>query len=106
MNDLALLAVTILLVGLAAFDWYVAYRFVRPALDEPPVSMLTLAALRSVAIAVAGTIFAALAIAVAAALWVDVRLIPMPWFLILLIIGAAIASLANLYALRVLQEDE
>ena len=106
MSDVVLVAVTLLFIILASFDWYVAVRFVVIALERPRFVFLTFAAVRSVAISVAGTVFAILGIASVASLELSISILPPPWGTVLLIVGAVVASVANLYALRVLRPEE
>jgi hypothetical protein len=103
-----LLAVSIVLIVAVPWDLYVAYRFVRAAMEKPYIPILTLAAVRSVAIAIAATIFGLLGLhsVLFLASGETFRLLPVPVPTLLLAVGAIVISVANIYVFRVLRGDE
>lgn len=101
-----LVAVAGVLVIAVPFDIYVAVKFVIAALEEPRIPILTLAALRSVAIAIAATIAGILGIASIWFAWTDQRILPTPLGAILIALALIVISVPNVYALRLLAEDE
>lgn len=102
MNDGWLFVITTILSLAAAFDWYVAAKFIGAAIERPHIPILNLAALRSIAIAVATTIFGVLGIVSVVFAVYGVRILPVPIPTVLLVTGAIVISLPNLYFLRVL----
>lgn len=103
MNDIAIIAVAIVLILFVPFDWIVAVRFIAAARQRPYIQVLTLAALRSVAIAIAATLAAILG---AQSIWFYLtgqRLLPQPVPAILIAVSLVVISLPNVYALRLLQ---
>lgn len=105
MSDSGLLVlVAAILVIAVPFDIYVAYRFVSAAVERPHIPVLTLAALRSVAIAFAATIAGMLGFS---SIWFAAtgeRLIMPPQTTILIAAALVLISLPNVYALRLLNE--
>ena len=101
-----LVLLTIPLFLAAAFDWYVAQRYVIAAVEKPYIPNLTAGAAVRVGIAVAVTIAAFLG---AASLWLLItgqRVIPQPWGTVALYAIAIVPSLANLTSLGVLRRDD
>jgi hypothetical protein len=101
-TDALLIAVAVVLIVLTPFDIYVAWRLTSLALQRPHIASLTGAALRSIAIAVAGTLFAILGIQ---SIWFahyGERLLPAPIPTLLIVAGAIVISLPNIYFLRIL----
>jgi hypothetical protein len=97
-----LVAVAAVLVVAVPFDLYVAFRFIRAAIERPHIPVLTLAALRSGAIAVAAVIAGILGLQSIVLLQTGVRVLPTPWPTVLLAVALVVISLPNVYALRVL----
>lgn len=103
-DSAALVVVAAVLMIAVPFDVYVAYRFVVAALEKPYIAVLTLAALRSVAIAIAAGIAGILG---ASSIWFAVtgeRLLVPPWSTVLIAAALILISLPNVYALRLLDE--
>jgi hypothetical protein len=101
-SDALLVAVALVLIVLTPFDIYVAWRLSVLAMQKPRIPSLTGAALRSVAIAVAGTLFAILGFHSIWFAYTGVRLLPTPVPTLLIVIGAIVISLPNIYFLRLL----
>lgn len=101
-----LLVVAGVLVIAVPFDIYVAARFVIAALERPRIPILTLAALRSIAIAVAASIAGVLGAASIWFAWTGERLLPTPIGAILIAVALIVISIPNVYALRLLTEDD
>lgn len=106
MIDGWLLVVIAVLVVAVPFDWYVALRFVQAAVERPHISILTLAALRSVAIAVAASIAALLGVQSIVFVSTGVRLLPTPIPTVLIAVALVIISVPNIYALRQLNNRD
>lgn len=102
MSDALLVAVAVVLIVLTPFDIYVAWRLSVLAMQKPRIPSLTGAALRSVAIAVAGTLFAILGFHSIWFAYTGVRLLPTPVPTLLIVVGAVVISLPNIYFLRLL----
>lgn len=104
--DLILTAVAVVLIIAVPFDWYVAVKLIRAAAIRPRYRVLTLAAMRSVAIAVAASLAALLG---AQSIWFQIsggqRLLPTPIPTILIAVALIVISLPNIYALRWLSSD-
>lgn len=105
-DDSWLLVVAVVLVIAVPFDWFVAVKFVRVAIEKPHIGVLTLAALRSVAIAIAATIAGYLGFASIYFGLTGQRLIAPPASTILIAVALVIISLPNVYALRQLNDRE
>lgn len=105
-NDSWILAVAVVLVVFVPFDWYVAAKFIAVARQRPYIRVLTLAALRSTAIAIAATLAAILGVQSIWFYWTGVRLLPTPIPAILIAVALVVISLPNLYALRLLDEGD
>lgn len=105
--DAVLTVVAIVLIVAVPFDWYVAARFIAAAAVRPHYRVLTLAALRSGAIAIAATLAGILGLQ---SIYFQVsggdRLIPAPVGIILLAVALIVISLPNVYALRWLASDD
>ena len=104
-NDAWIIAVAAVLVLFVPFDWYVALKFIVVARQRPYIRVLTLAALRSTAIAIAATIAGILGIQ---SIWFYLtgeRLLPQPVPAILIAIALVVVSLPNVYALRLLGDE-
>ena len=99
--DPLLTAIAGILIVFVPFDWYVAAKFIRAAYIRPRYQVLTLAALRSTAIAVAATLAGILGIqSIYFQVSGGVRLLPSPIPTILLAVALVVISLPNIYALR------
>lgn len=103
MSDGWLVIVAITLIVAVPFDWIVALRFLRAAAEKPYLRVLTLAAFRSIAIALAATVFGVLGASVIYFAATGYRLLPSPVSAILIAIAAVVISVPNIYALRLLQ---
>jgi hypothetical protein len=101
-----LVVVAAILIIAVPFDVYVAFRFVAEAARKPYLPVLTLAALRSLGIAIAATAFGVLGTGVIYLVVVGDRLIPPGVAAALISIGAIVVSLPNVYALRLLREGK
>lgn len=104
MIDGWLVAVIGVLVVAVPFDWYVAWRFIQAAVERPHIPVLTLAAARSVAIAVAASIGALLGVQSIVLATTGIRLLPTPIPTVLLAVALVIISVPNVYALRQLND--
>lgn len=109
MTDAWLYVVAVLLLLLVPFDWVVAGIFIGIAFVRPRIRLLTLAAFRSVAIAVAATIGGVLGAQTILFNLTNgqIRLLPSPIPAVLIAVALIVISVPNIYALRVLiAEDE
>jgi len=103
-SDGLLVAVAVTLIVAVPFDIYVAFRFVSEAAHKPYIRVLTLAAFRSVGIAIAATVFGTLGLAAIYFVVFGERLLPPGVSALFIALGAIVISLPNLYALRLLRE--
>jgi hypothetical protein len=103
MSDGLLLIIACILVIFVPADVYVAYRLDRLAVRKPYIASLTGAALRSTAIAVAASLFAAVAFVSVWFLRTGEMLIPVGTPTLLLAVGTVIISLPNVYFIKVLR---
>lgn len=94
------------LVVAVPFDLYVAFRFIRAAIERPHIPVLTLAALRSSAIAAAAVIAGILGLQSIVFVQTGVRVIPSPWPTVLIAVALIVISLPNVYALRILNRGD
>lgn len=108
MTDLWLTAVALVLIIAVPFDWYVAVRFTYAAVEKPYIPILVLAALRSVAIAIAATLAGILGAASLIYAATGQRILPTPWGAVMLAAALIVISAPNVYALRELSrvDDE
>jgi hypothetical protein len=104
MTDAWLIVVAVLLLILVPFDWVVAGIFIGIAFVRPRIRLLTLAAVRSVGIAIAATIGGILGAQTILFNLTngEVRLLPTPLPAILIAVALIVISIPNIYALRVL----
>lgn len=108
MTDPWLILVSAVLLVFVPFDWFVAGVFSGAALKGPGNWILNLAAIRSVAIAIAATIAGGLGVQsiVFVASGGTVRLLPQPIPTLLLAAALIVISLPNVYALwRLAKKD-
>lgn len=102
-ESLFVVIVALVLLVFVPFDIYVAWRLSQLALQKPRIASLTGAAVRSIAIAVAGVLFAILGVQSLVFLTSGERLFPSPIPTVLIAAGAVVVSLPNLYFLRILR---
>ena len=105
MTDPWLMVVAAVLVVAVPFDVWVAVKFTRAALQRPRYRILTLAALRSVAIAIAACIAGILGAQSIYFAATGQRFLPAPIPAVLIAIALVVISLPNVYALRWLTTD-
>jgi len=105
-TDVWLSAVIVVLIVFVPFDWYVAVKFISIAIQRPHIRVLTLAALRSVAIAFAATIAGLLGVQSIVFVTTGQRILPQPIPTILIAVALVVISLPNIYALRLLSNGE
>lgn len=106
MSDAWLLIVAAILIVAVPFDVYAAIKIVRAAMEKPYLRILTLAALRSVAIVIAAVIFAILGAQAILFTLTGTRIFPASLSALLIAIAAVVISLPNVYALRWLRESD
>jgi hypothetical protein len=83
---------------------YVAVRFIAAALERPHIHVLTLAELRSSAIAGAAVIGGVLGFSSIWFAYTGQRLLPLPIPALLIATALVLISLPNIYALRLLRD--
>lgn len=106
MNDPLLVLVGVVLMIAVPFDVYVAWRFTTYALQRPRYRILTLAALRSIAIAIAAVIAGILGAQSIYFSATGERFLPTPVPTVLIAIALVVISLPNVYALRWLSTND
>lgn len=106
MDDAWLYLVALLLIVAVPFDWVVAGIFIGAAMVKPRLPILTLAAGRSFAIAVAASIAGLLGIQSLLFGLYGIRLLPVPIPTVLIGVALVVISIPNLYALKVLRDLE
>lgn len=104
MTDVLLILLAVILVIAVPFDWYAAVKLIAEARRPPSIATLNLAALRSLAIAVAATCFGVLGVSSIVFVTTGTRILPTPVPTILIAIGALVISLPNVYFLRLLEQ--
>jgi len=104
LNDVLLVAVAVVLVIAVPYDWWVAYRFIVVARERPRLGVLNLAALRSIAIAIAATLGGLLGANWIAYYFNRDWLLDLPIPPVLIAIALVVISIPNVYALRLLKE--
>lgn len=104
--DAWIAVVAAVLIVAVPFDIYTAIVFTAAAWQRPHYRILTLAALRSIAIAIAATFFGLLGVQSIYFAATGERFLPSPIPTILIALGAIMISLPNVYALRWLRGSD